>query len=48
MGTGFDKEKKGKEVIKVNMFKKTGNNYNKNFKQFEKDLDNFASKVIYN
>lgn len=46
MGTGFDLEKQGKNVSKVDLMKKSTNKYNQKFKQFEPDLDKFAEKVI--
>lgn len=47
MGTGFEKEKRGKEVIKVDLFRKSTNNFNEKFKKYDKDLNSFATKVKY-
>ena len=47
LGTGFEKEKQGKDIkdiICVDLIKKSTNNFNKKYKQYEKDLNNFASK----
>lgn len=34
-------------MIKLDLFKKSSNNYNKVYKKYEKDLDNFAQKVFH-
>jgi hypothetical protein len=47
VGSGFDELRKGKEVIRVDLTRKVTSNYNKLFRKYEKDLNTFASKVIF-
>lgn len=44
VGSGFEELRKGKDVIRVDLTKKTISNYNKTFKKYEKDLNTFALK----
>jgi hypothetical protein len=45
VGSGFEKNKIGKEVIRLELYKKQQSNYEKLYKKYEKDLNSFAKRV---
>ena len=37
----------GKDVVKVDLFKKSTNKFNEKFKKYNKDLNHFADRVKF-